>query len=131
MIALRQSFERIEDAEHMKKRGLDRDEVLQRLDQIAEHLRRGENPTAEIEELHLLIASTQGELHGRVYSQVAALAEHWHRLLPAEIELADCPDGLKEIVAQWREGMREEILAQIPLEARRRIEAGNPPYEAK
>lgn len=75
-----------------------------------------------MEDLKMEMFALQGQAATRILTQQARMLEH----------LSSQPrDSLSEeardLVRQWQEGERERCLSQLPIEIRRRIEAGEPP----
>ena len=112
------------DAES-EKTGADLAELT---DAVVQRLAGGESPAEELQDLSLRLGEATAEMSRRSIFRCALLCEWWGTRPPewwAEKEATDAA-GCAEVRAKldkWRGGEREEILAELPLADRRRIEA--------
>jgi hypothetical protein len=89
-----------------------------------QRMERGEMPLDEIQNASLTLAAQLGELNRRNLFRSAALALYWEKQSPewwARLSPKQRA-SLEDAVEQWR-AQREEVLSQLPLEDRRRLEA--------
>lgn len=124
---LRAAVEQLEDGLGLNEGGFDRADILRRLDHVQSELAAGRLPAEELQELQLLMKAVEGELTRQKFAQTATMMEQWHRRLPQDLSTSTYPAQLNELVANWRAGMREKILSQVPIALRRKLEAGEEP----
>ena len=89
-----------------------------------QRLAQGEMPKDELENIALTVSAQMAELSRRSLFRRAALSLYWEKQTP-EWWAKFSPEqrtGMQEQLANWREN-REELLSELPLEDRRRLEA--------
>ncbi len=111
--------------EESKRTGSD---IAELTEAVVQRLAEGESPAEALQDLSLRLGEVTAEMSRRSIYRCALLCEWWGTRPPewwAEKEAADAA-GCAEVRAKldkWRGGEREEILAELPLADRRRIEA--------
>lgn len=90
----------------------DEQDFEQAKERLADHL----------EDIKMEMTALQGVMSTRMLTQKAYTLEHWTKQPQDTL-----PEGMRDLVRQWLEGERERCLSQLPIEIRRRIEAGEPP----
>jgi cytochrome c556 len=99
-------------------------ELEEQLTAARRRLEEGEMPKNELENIALTVTAQKAELNRRRLFRSAALVLYWEKQTP-EWWAQFSPEqraGMEERLADWREN-REELLGELPLEDRRRLEA--------
>jgi hypothetical protein len=99
-------------------------EIEEQLAAARRQLEQGELPVDEMENVNLTLVARMAEIKRRMLFRSAAASLYWEKQTP-EWWAQRSPEqraSMEGLVARWRES-REEILGELPLEDRRRLEA--------
>ncbi len=113
-------------ADGIAKTGIDPDELSERILAAKDAIADGRFERGMMDDIMLDLSALLGELDRSVHGQVGYIAEHWDKMFPVGTD-KEVPEGIAELLVEWRSHERENLLSQLPLEDRRKIEAGENP----